>query len=175
MPDGRLLLFHRPSHALLARDMQTGAEQTVFDFRAENVDLPEPRYKVAPDGHTVALSAKPHSPAIPENAPTSVIVKVLGGGPSREVVHADPPEYVSFQDWFPDSQAVLFRKFSKGSNGMWPGSLWRVSIHGGDPEPLGLTMDGLRDVRLNPAGTRITFTAGWPINELLVLENSIAR
>jgi Tol biopolymer transport system component len=169
MPDGRLLYFHRGKQALLARDVRTTAEDVVFDFRAEGITLPDGKYKVGPDGHTLALSARARTP---DASPTTVIVKVLGTSLVRELVRAArPAEFVSFQDWTPDGQTLLFLKSSKGSNSMWPASLWSVSVHGGDPKPLGLAMDGLRDVRLNSAGTKITFTAGWPLNELWVMEN----
>jgi dipeptidyl aminopeptidase/acylaminoacyl peptidase len=171
MPDGRLLMFNREKHSLLARDMTTGDETVVFDFRAEGVDLPDGKYQMGPDGHTLAVSVRPHTV---EKSPTSIVVKTIDGGPRRELVRAaDTSEYVSFQDWMPDGQSVLFLKASYDFDA--PGSLWRVSIHGGDPEPLALSMVGLRDVRVNADGSKITFTAGWPKNELWVLEHFLPR
>jgi len=167
MPDGRLLYFNRRKQALLARNIHTAAEDVVFDFRAEGVDLPDGQYKIGPDGQALALSVRAHTP---EKPPTAVIVKMVGGGPWRELVRSQSNERVSFQDWTPDGQAVLFLKWAHTRS-----SLWRVSIHGGDPVPLGLDMEGLRDVRVNPGGTKITFTAGWPMNELWVLENFLSR
>jgi eukaryotic-like serine/threonine-protein kinase len=166
MPDGRLLFLHKGKQQLFARDLQTGSEEMVFDYRAEHMQSPDGKYKVAPDGRTLALSAR----LLSDKPANAVVVTVLGGGAAREVVRGQPGEYVSFEDWTSDGQAVLFLKWSKTSN-----SLWRVSIHGGDPEPLGLAMERLRDVRMNPQGTKITYTAGVPWQELWVLENFLPR
>jgi Tol biopolymer transport system component len=166
MPDGRLLFLHKGKQQLFARDLQTGSEEMVFDYRAEHMQSPDGKYKVAPDGRTLALSAR----LLSDKPANAVVVTVLDGGAVREVVRGQPGEYVSFEDWTSDGQAVLFLKWSKTSN-----SLWRVSIHGGDPEPLGLAMERLRDVRMNPQGTKITYTAGVPWQELWVLENFLPR
>ena len=96
-------------------------------------------------------------------------IKVLGGGPSRELAHVSDSEMITFQDWTPDGGAVIFTKWITKPNE--PMALWRVSIHGGDPQPLGLSMPGIRDVSVHPNGRKITFTAGWPLNELWVMEN----
>ena len=166
MPDGRLLYLHKAKQQLFARDLQTGHEEMVFDYRAEQMQSPDGKYKVAPDGRTLAFSARPET----DKPASAVMIKVLGGGPARELVRGKPGEGVSFEDWTPDGQAVLFLKWSKASN-----SLWRVSIQGGDPEPLGLARERLRDVRMNPQGTKVTYTAGVPWQELWVLENFIPR
>ena len=100
-------------------------------------------------------------------------IKVLGGGPSRELARASGPEMLVFQDWTPDGATVLFTRWNGKLND--PRSLWRVSIHGGNPQPLGLTMDGLRDVSVHPHGTKMTFTAGWPMNELWVMEHFLTN
>ncbi len=96
-------------------------------------------------------------------------MKVLGGGPARELVRVTAPDSLRFQDWMPDGTALVFtRSISKPDQ---PITLWRVSIHGGEPQPLGLSMPGIRDVSVRPDGKAITFTAGWPKNELWVMEN----
>ena len=40
--------------------------------------------------------------------------------------------------------------------------LWRISTDGGEPEPLGLAMEGIRllGLSVHPDGRRIAFTAG---------------
>jgi Tol biopolymer transport system component len=167
MPDGRLLYLHKGKQLFVARDLQTGSEETVFDLRAEQLESPDGKCQVARDGQTLALTVRRHSTEKPTSA---VIVKVLGGGPWSELVRGQPSEPVSFQEWTPDGQAVLFTKWTRDRDD-WNVSLWHVSMFGGDPVPLGLSMRRLRDVHVNPDGTRITFTAGVPRQELWVLEN----
>ena len=166
MPDGRVLYFNAAKHALLARHVQTGAEEVALDLRAEGIDLKGGRYKVSPIGETLALTAFVQKG---DTSTSAIAVKVLDGGPRRDLVRAKPPETVLFQDWTPDGTAVLFTRWNGKPND--PRALWRVSIHGGDPQPLGLSMDGLRDVSVHPNGRMITFTAGWPKNELWVMEH----
>jgi serine/threonine protein kinase/Tol biopolymer transport system component len=169
MPDGRILYFNGAKHALLARSVRTGAEEVLFDFRAEGIRLRGGSYRVSPDGQTLALTALIQQG---ETLTSAVIVKVPGAGPLRELVRAQPSETVLFQDWTPDGQAVLFTRWTRTSE---PSTLWRVSIYGGDPQPLNLSIVGLRDVSVNPDGTKITFTAGWPMKEVWVMENFLPR
>jgi serine/threonine-protein kinase len=165
MPDGRILYYHGGRHAFVARNLQTGAEEQLLDLRSEGVDLKGGSYKFAQDGQTLGFTAFTH---MGDTWTSSISFKVLGGGPRRDLASAKAPVTVLFQDWSPDGQSILFTRDEPG-NGQR--SLWRVSIHGGDPERLGLSMEGLRDVRVRPDGTKLTFTAGWPRKELWVIEN----
>ncbi len=170
MPDGRVLLFSVPRRALIARNAQTGAEEVVFDLKAEGIELVSDvvgrGYKLSPDGQMIAVTSATREGDVWTR---SLGVKVLGGGPSRELAKASGSEMIRFQDWTPDGGAVIFTKWITKPNE--PMALWRVSIHGGDPQPLGLSMPGIRDVSVHPNGRKITFTAGWPMNELWVMEN----
>ncbi len=174
LSDGRVLYLDRAKDALLARNVQTGAEQVLVDLRAEGIEITANvagrGFRLSPDGQMLAYSA-----AIREGERWTrwLAVKVLGGGPTRELVRTSGSEMLLFQDWTADGAAVIFTRWIAKPNE--PFSLWRVSIHGGDPQSLGLTMDGLRDVSVNPDGMKITFTAGWPQNELWVMENFLTN
>ena len=77
------------------------------------------------------------------------------------------------QDWTPDGATVLFTQWNfQSPNAV---SLWRVSTGGDEPESLGLAREALRDVSVNPSGSRITFTAGNPRAEIWALENLLTR
>jgi Tol biopolymer transport system component len=170
LPDGRIMYLSGTRHKFIARDPQTGAEEIVFDPRAEAggiVANPDGRgYRLSPDSQTLAFTT---SAGEGDTSFRSLSIKVLGGGPTRELVRVPGPELMVFQDWTPDGMAVLFTRWSPTISDQV--SLWRVSIYGGDPQPLGLSMIGLRDVSVHPDGTKITFTAGWPVNELWAMEN----
>jgi serine/threonine-protein kinase len=173
-PSGKITYYSRRTHAVVSRDPSTGAEAIVYDPRSEGseivADISGRGYRLSPDGQMLAFTT---FTGRGESAVRSLLVKVLGGGPARELVRVKAPELVTFQDWTPDGTAVLFTRWSSASNE--PASLWRVSIHGGDPQPMGLSMVGLRDVSVAPDGTKITFTGGWPKNELWVMDNFLAR
>ena len=177
MPDGRVLYINRTKGALLARDTSRGTDEVLLDMRAEGIDrfsgsVMGRGYKLSPDGQTLAFSA-----VISEGGSEahSLRIKSLGGGPSLEVTRVNAPESIVFQDWMPDGQALLFARPATQPRESSAISLWRVSIHGGDAQPLGLSMPGMRDVSVDPGGHRVTFTAGWPTNEIWVMENFLGE
>jgi serine/threonine-protein kinase len=172
LSDGRIVYFSRTRHVLVERD-SAGAERVLFDPRGDGGELVANingrGFRLAADGQTLAYTTAQHD----GDATTQTLrVKVMGGAPSRELARTDGRHMLLFQDWMPDGSAVIFTRWTP--NATEPTTLWRVSVHGGDPLPLGLSMVGLRDVSVHPDGTRITFTAGWPTNELWTMSNFLA-
>jgi len=168
--DGRLLFYVPSTGKLVARTIETGTETVVADLRAEAIEpmanLTGRGFRMSPDGTTAAFAADFRSG---DTQGRTISVKVLGGGAARELVRLTAPDTLQFQDWTPDGASLIFtRGILKADQ---PIALWRVSIHGGEPQPLGLSMPGIRDVSVRPDGKAITFTAGWPKNELWVMEN----
>ncbi|MEE8147795.1 MAG: hypothetical protein V3T24_09340, partial [Longimicrobiales bacterium] len=49
--------------------------------------------------------------------------------------------------------------------------LWQLPVEGGEPQRLGLAMEGLRDVQFHPDGQRIAFTSARFKVEVWALEN----
>ena len=171
--DGRLWSYVPGTGKLVARSVPSGVETVIADLRAEGIEpehnLTGRGYKLAPDGATMAYAFDWRDGAA---FGRSLSVKVLGG-PARELVRVTAPDSLQFQDWMPDGTALIFtRSISKPDQ---PITLWRVSIHGGEPHPLGLSMPGVRDVSVRPDGKAITFTAGWPTNELWVMEHFLDK
>jgi serine/threonine-protein kinase len=168
-PDGQGIIYRNDARrSLLLRDLHTGRDEVALDFRKEGIEAVNSHvagrgYGISRDGQGFAFTAWLHEDA---KSATSLRVK-FAGGVASELVKAVEPESLIFQDWMPDGTALLFTKSRPGQ----PASLWRVSARGGDPQPLGLTMPGLRDVSVHPDGRRLTFTAGWPTLEVWVVEN----
>lgn len=109
----------------------------------------------------------------------TVNVVPLNGGEPRELVAMSGPDWIlnlaadRGLGWTPDNRHVLFvRGNSKNPQAR---ELWRVSAAGGDPEPLGLGMNGLRTPVISPDGHWIAFTVGGPKTELWVMENFLAK
>jgi Tol biopolymer transport system component len=162
MADGRIVYFNGARQALVVRDGDTGAENRVVDLEALSIEVRGGRYRFSPDSQTLAFTGF-------RSDRSSVILAVEpGGAPPREVVESSSPVAVLFQDWMPDSQGLIFTRYEGPDI---PTSLWRVSRDGGEPQSLELAMVGLRDVSMHPDGGKVTFTAGWPMKELWVLEN----
>jgi Tol biopolymer transport system component len=99
-------------------------------------------------------------------------ISSVKGGESRELVRVKQPEWITFQSctWTPDGRHILY-----GTGMSMPQNpqveLWRVSVDGGEPQKLGLSMDWMRHVRVHPDGKRITFCAGQSTNEIWFMEN----
>jgi hypothetical protein len=93
---------------------------------------------------------------------TVLRVKTLGEG-GRDLVVAN----VRLDDWASDND-IVFTQFERGTQSM---TLWSVPARGGAPRPLGLELLGLRNVGIHPDGRQITFTSGFPGNELWSLEH----
>jgi Tol biopolymer transport system component len=88
-------------------------------------------------------------------------------------VRTTEPDLIMFQDWTTDGAAVLFTRWTPSPGASY--ALWRVSVHGGDPQPLGLSMPSVRDLSVHPDGTKITFTSGYPKHELWVMEHFLDK
>lgn len=168
LPDGRIMYLSRSKEQVIVRDLQTGAEEVLLDGRLDHVRLVANvagrGYKLSPDGQTLAFTVATQKG---DNRPSTIWIKVRGV-PSRELVSGSERDSFQLQDWTPDGTAILCT--CSVSTADKPG-LCRVPISGGY-QFIGLSnLVGVRDVSVHPDGSRITFTAGWPTNELWALEN----
>jgi hypothetical protein len=101
-----------------------------------------------------------------------------GSGEPREVLRVHDPENFRLVGWTPDGLNLLIVRWSFDSaTGRRVGNeaLWRVPITGGAPVPIGLALEGLRDVSMHPNGRQITFNAGWKRVEHWVMENALPK
>jgi hypothetical protein len=60
--------------------------------------------------------------------------------------------------------------------------LWRIAATGGEPEPVGLTANRLRDLRMHPAGQRTAFVGGglsplemWVMEDFLPAQDEVRK
>ena len=173
-PDGSVVYINSASQKLLARDPSTGREHVLLDLKIEGLkvigNVMGRGFRLSPDGKALAYTV---NDGAGNTKTASLWIRPLSGGASKEFAHATAPETLMFQDWTPDGAAVLFTRWDFQSPKEI--SLWRVSTGGGEPESLGLAREALRDVSVNPSGSRITFTAGNPRAEIWALENLLTR
>lgn len=127
-----------------------------------------PGFRVSPDGRSIAYTGFTF-----DNNTGGTVVKVrpLGGG-SQEIARAVLPERVEFQDWTPDGQGLLLikRNIAERRN-----MLYEARLDGSAPRPLGVSMDGMRDMSLRRDGTTLTYTAGANSLEVWVVKNFLTK
>jgi Tol biopolymer transport system component len=98
------------------------------------------------------------------------------GGEPREIMRIKAPETVYFQSpaWSSDGLYIIF---GKGLSSMQDQKidLCRVSVDGGTPQKLGISMDRISHVRIHPDGKQIAFFAGQVKAEIWVMENFLPK
>lgn len=165
-PDGKLIVFTRwiiEGRTIVARDLETGQE-------TELQRVVKPFFvgplAVSPDGQRLAF--------VRWDERGTAVLKVMPatGGESHDVLGVQQSEWISALAWAFDSRHLIYAIAASGQERQF--ELWRISAEGGEPQSLGLTMEGLSlyGLSVHPDGRHIAFTAGRPHrNEVWVLEN----
>jgi Tol biopolymer transport system component len=101
----------------------------------------------------------------------ALLVIPVAGGEARELLRVKYPESIDYISlaWTPDGSQILFGKNSSQLVGK--SELWRISVEGGEPQKLELTIDNLMHMRVHLDGQRIVYTAGEYKAEIWVMEN----
>jgi Tol biopolymer transport system component len=170
-PDGKRLVYTDTdgesgtiTETVVMRDLETGRKTELF--------RPVPGLKIddialSADGRQVALT-------LLEKATRSSVLKVLpvAGGEASELVRATEPETIvgDSLSWSPDSRYIVFGK-GRSTGQEQKTELLAISSRGGEPHPLGLSMDSVRRVSFDPSGHHIAFAAGRAKSEVWVMEN----
>lgn len=140
-PDGKSIFYNYAERALRLRELDTGQEREISTGAID--------FSLSPDGQSLAIT-------VHDQTARSKALKIIPvtGGPGRELLR-EPGSgaLTSGMAWTPDGRHLLFTKVG-GSD------LWWIPVAGGEPQKLGLTIDGLSDIRMAPDGRRIAFTAG---------------
>ncbi|MEE9390043.1 MAG: tetratricopeptide repeat protein, partial [Candidatus Aminicenantaceae bacterium] len=119
---------------------------------------------LSPDGQFLAFNVR-------ERETRESILKIIpiSGGEVREVVRWKKGKIIDTADWTPDGKELLFAesRFQRG----YKFNFWKISVEGGEPQKLGLQMDRVYVLRINPDGQRIAFRAGQRIKEIYAMDN----
>jgi Tol biopolymer transport system component len=126
---------------------------------------------VSPDGQQLA-----YLKSIRENTseyPSAIEVMPVAGGPARQLIRH--PRWLGGSRyntlaWTPDQRFLIFGRDNPGGD---VNVMWRISVAGGEPAPIGLSMRArLKNFSFHPDGKRLTFTAiDADDNEVWTLEN----
>lgn len=172
-PDGRTLFYKTyPSSLLIARDLETGEERTLFR-PPEGTSIWHGNLDVSPDGRWTAFHLREQG----EGGKTDDWLAMLptSGGELRKLMPLDRYGMVSPPVWTPDGESLLYAQQTEW-NPAAPNDtteVWRLPLEGGTPERVGLRMEGLDNPRIHPNGTRIAFHAGHQRYELWVMEDML--
>ncbi|MBI4408515.1 MAG: PD40 domain-containing protein [Gemmatimonadetes bacterium] len=170
-PDGAALVILEEEEAnkptqekrIVARDLRSGNERVIFSMTTPyNEQIRS--IAISPAGKDLAfVSWHGGTPTRPHDA----MVIPLEGGEPRKVASAQ----MRSLRWGPDGRHLLFVELIDLFSLQSPTRLMRVSVDGGDPEPLGFTSEDIQDVRVHAPSRRIAFTAGRPQAELWIMSN----
>lgn len=160
-PNGKTIFYvDREAGRLVAHDVLSGLETEILKKEGLLAGV------VSPDGQRLLIQL----------AGESMILLVMPtvGGEARELVRIDAKKEApgwGSPSWAPDGRYALFIKGVKGEDRHW--QLWRVSVDGGEPQPLGLTYVGrlLAGPRFNPDGRRLALSTLKVNLEIWVMEN----
>ena len=173
-PDGRVIFERRPPDGpaprIVTRDLETGEEKELYRAvpPAQVHHWPTSNTAVSPNGQRLAFV---WTDAKNVGRATALMVLPTAGGEPRELLRAQEPAVISVPAWTPDSRHLIYARTVQGEKRKF--ELWRISAEGGEPQNLGLLMEGLEPYGLSvhPDGKRIAFTAGTEREEVWVLQD----
>jgi Tol biopolymer transport system component len=126
---------------------------------------------ISPDGKSLAYCSN-------DKVSKEIVMKFfpIKGGEPREIMRIKEPEkvYSLSPAWSSDGLYIIF---GKGLSSMQDQKidLCRVSVDGGTPQKLGISMDRISHVRIHPDGKQIAFFAGQIKAEIWVMENFLPK
>ncbi len=173
-PDGRVIFERRPPlgdrSRIVTRDLETGKERELYRAvpPAQVHHWPTSNLAVSPDGQQLAFV---WTDAKNVERATALMVLPTAGGEPRELLRAQDPAWIGVTAWPPDSRHIIYARSVYVEKPTF--ELWRISADGGEPQKLGLVMEGLEPygLTIHPDGKRIAFTAGTGREEVWVLKN----
>jgi Tol biopolymer transport system component len=152
-PDGRTI--YRMATGIRARDAATGEEKEIRSRDATD-------FALSPDGRFLAVPRE-------DRASKSSVLEIVAieEGQARELLRVPASgAFVHALAWSADGRFLFFTK-DRGEKR----DLWRVAVESGETEKLGISMEGLSEVRPHPDGRRIAFSAGAFRAEIWTMEN----
>ncbi|MGE0359857.1 MAG: protein kinase [Vicinamibacterales bacterium] len=167
LPGTRAVLYaSRQRRAFVRRDLQTGQESVVHRV-APTVSML--CLAVSRDGGRFAYGAYER-----DGRWSMRVVDLREPATAKEILAGDASERVCPSVWTADGQDVLFTRSPVKAAPDDATQLWAVNAAGGQIRPVGLTVDGLNEVRLSPDGRQLSYDGGWPSQEVWVLDNVLS-
>lgn len=166
--DGKALIYRHDPRGIVARDIATGDETILVDWRA-NGFTGFHGFNISPDGASIAFGT---GTGRGPNLTRSVYVQTAGG-PPRALFAVARPEFVVVQGWTPGGD-VLFTRYKQGEDAtVIPHQLWRVSTAGTDASDTTVRIPGFTQPYFtagSPDGRRLAYTLGQTRAEQWVMK-----
>ena len=162
------------------RNLETGQERELY--RAERPAWIGFALALSPDGQQLVFLEErlrgDRTYAHPVDTLASVlkIISVHGGEPRalHRVQVQKLEDSISRSTglaWTPDGRDVLFGTNERIDPQVHTHVLWRIPVAGGEPQKLGVFMEGLHDLKIHPDGRHIAFSARQKTESVWVMEN----
>lgn len=165
IPGTRSILYNTRQRELWRHDLDTGRTAAVHHIEAPWFAT---GIAVSPDGEQLAYSAS-------DGRGGSGLRTARLGSPeaARVIFQAPPDEYIEAYAFTTDGTAVIIKRARRSPGPLESdhSRLWAVDVASGEARVLGLDLHGLNQARLSPDGRRLSFDAGWPKQEVWVLEH----
>ncbi len=152
--DGKSI-FHRRGGRIVVQELQSGREIELFRTAQGSVQS----LALSSDGQQLAFVRE-------DKDGTAITLLPTSGGEPRELLRTHSPETISYfartpLDWTPDGRHLIFG-MQQGTGEKRRFRFLRIAAQGGEPEELGLAMNGvmLYGLSVHPDGQRIAFTTG---------------
>ena len=165
----------RDHHLRLGRVPQRLIRLHLKDGREETLHTLARGVRFAPPDPVASVSSVDGSVAFVQGQGKTTSLEILRpDGSVEHVIRNEADEAIRQVVWLPTNRSLLFTRVKTSPSlppeARWP-ALWRIDLETRAVRPLGIAMDGLRDLSLSYDGRRLAFTAGWPTREAWVLEN----
>jgi Tol biopolymer transport system component len=163
-PDGRRIFYLRRGHGVIAHDLATHQEKIIVRTGARDVAF---SLVVSPDGSQIAFTSTE-----PQSGRSIIEIVTLHDEQRRDVYALQSPLQAVVQAWTRDGRNLLYTARPQRSD--LPGRLWRLSVSGGEPHDLDLSIDTntqQNKAALSPAGDRFAFTDKVPEWQLWVMSD----
>ncbi len=164
-PDGRAILYtlHVDGRSVLRRrQVATEQEATVRTFDPSTIS----------GWFDVSLVDEALALIVSRKDGSSLVVRAADGT-ERELLRTSGSDRVLDVVWHPNGREIFFVR--PGVAGAGPGGrsngVWRIGAAGGEPQPVGVEMPGLRGLAVRPDGRQLAFTSGAPLREPWVVEH----
>lgn len=178
-PDGKTLFYlqnnpHKKTIGIRARNLQSGEEKELFSMPSPPSNTPGIVPGVgglSPDGQQLAFVVTDPQKDVLKVIPTT-------GGEARDICQLPKPPGSAIGTWMiwrPDGKTLLLVRRNAANPQDQTGELWQVSAAGGEPQKVGLAIEGLGSLRLHPDGKHVTFAAGANKPEVWVMENFLPK
>lgn len=168
--------------SIMALEIKSGVEKLIY--QAKPIGRVS-HLAASPDGQYLAFVEEESDITSPERhfrRRSTIAIKTLPliGGVAKELVRLPAPVLSPYGQpvfelaWTPDSKYLIYAPTTAGQDSRF--ELWRVPQDGGEPQKLGVAIEGLLPYGLSvhPDGRRIAFTAGTPpLLEVWVVEDSL--